>query len=478
MENETEIVNGENQNEIKKRDRPRNESSSSEIKSIGDISSPDAKKIRNDSDEVMETIDVIDNDMAVVYSTRVLSKLDIETDDINVKKLIDCYNPVLRGDIDMMKKHMLDVSESWTEKEKAFKNAIRYVLNDENEIIESNIGDLAESLLAAIENRMPTFCKDCDNWYIVGRENKPKLFCTWCKVGMHNCKQVKGIEELKGIRWFCKECNELFTEQIQPKLSKSKNILFQGFEEKDKEIRNATKEENLTNKEKEDTNNRIENNDDIIVLEDEGNDNKNKDKRDIEKKGEEQENRNEREKENKKETKILCWFWKNRKCKYGDKCKNDHPEQCKPMMEYGECRDNRCKLSHPTICRSLYYERYCSRNNCWFTHPTKIVNKYTFIENNSQGAHMINTNQQGWNQRNMNPNSQWSMNNNNDQSNQNNNGNNYNNWSQNNNGINRNNNNNFEPFLGHWPTPSEASRPMKMMLGKIMEEIATRFMNM
>ena len=88
------------------------------------------------------------------------SKLVKETDNINVKKLVDCYNPVLRGDIDMMKKHMLDVSESWTEKEKAFKNAIRYVLNDENEIIESNIGDLAESLLAAIENRMPTFCKD------------------------------------------------------------------------------------------------------------------------------------------------------------------------------------------------------------------------------------------------------------------------------------------------------------------------------
>ena len=51
----------------------------------------------------METIDVIDNDMSVVYTTRVLSKLDIETDDINIKKLIDCYNPVLRGDIDMMK---------------------------------------------------------------------------------------------------------------------------------------------------------------------------------------------------------------------------------------------------------------------------------------------------------------------------------------------------------------------------------------
>ena len=253
MEDETEIGNGENQNEIKKRIRPRNESNSSDIKSIGDISSPDAKKVRNESDEVMETIDVIDNDMAVVYTTRVLSKLEIETDDINIKKLIDCYNPVLRGDIDMMKKHMLDVSESWIEKEKAFKMAIRYVLNDDNEIIESNIGDLAESLLAAIENRMPTLCKDCENWYIVGRENKSKLLCTWCKVGMHNCKQVNGIEELKGVRWFCKECNELFTEQIQPMMSKSKNILFQGFVVKDKEIHKATKEDNLTNK-KEDTN--------------------------------------------------------------------------------------------------------------------------------------------------------------------------------------------------------------------------------
>ena len=84
-----------------------------------------------------------------------------------------------------------------------------------------------------------------------------------------------------------------------------------------------------------------------------------------------------------------------------------------------------------------------------------------------------NTNQQVWNQRNMNTNSQWNLINNNcSQSNQNDSANNYNNRSQNNNGINRNNNTNFDPFLGHWPTPSEDSRPMKMMLGKIMEEIA------
>ena len=233
----------------------------------------------------------------------------------------------------------------------------------------------------------------------------------------------------------------------------------------------------MTNK-KEDTNDRIDNNEIIVVI-DESHENENKEKKDLEKKEEQQENRKEREKENKKETKIECWFWKNRKCKYGDKCRNDHPEQCKPMLENGECKDDRCKLSHPKICDPIYYEGYCSRNKCWYTHPTKIVNRYTGIENGYQGSYMNNNNQQGWNQGNMNTNSQWNLNNNNrSQSNQNDSPNNYNNRSQNNNGFSGNNNTNFDPFLGHWPTPSEANRPMKMMLGKIMEEIATRFMNM
>ena len=451
---ETEMENVENQNEIKKRDRIK--SDSSDIKSDGDINSPDAKKVRNDHDEVMETIDVIDKDMEVVYLTRVISQLDIETDDINIKKLIDCYNPVLRGDIDMMKRHMLDVSESWIDKEKSFKMAISYVVNDENEILETNIGDLAESLIAAIENRMPTFCKDCENWYTVGRKNKPRMFCTWCKVGMHNCKKVNGIEELKGIRWFCNVCIDLFTEQIQPKLSRSKNIIFKGFEEKNKELKNATKEVNLTNK-KEDPKDRKDN-DDIIVLDDKSEDSKKNEKKDTENESDELENRNEMEKANKKETKIECWFWINRRCKYGDKCRNYHPEQCKIMMESGRCPDHRCKLSHPKICRSLYNDGYCSRKNCWYTHPTKIKNKYTNAENNNQGAYMMNNNinQQGWNQGNMGTSSQWNQNNNSSSQ-----------WNQNN-----------SDFLGQWPTPSEASRPMKMMLGKIMTEIATRFMNM
>ncbi|CAL4155642.1 unnamed protein product, partial [Meganyctiphanes norvegica] len=50
-------------------------------------------------------------------------------------------------------------------------------------------------------------------------------------------------------------------------------------------------------------------------------------------------------------TKKTCWFWVNRKCKFGNQCKDDHPVQCKSMMETGRCSDSRCKLIHPKICR-------------------------------------------------------------------------------------------------------------------------------
>ena len=69
--------------------------------------------------------------------TKSISILEMETDNEKTKNLIDCYSPVLYGDIDLMKKHMLDLSESWKEKEKAFKTAIRFVVNNDDEIDES-----------------------------------------------------------------------------------------------------------------------------------------------------------------------------------------------------------------------------------------------------------------------------------------------------------------------------------------------------
>lgn len=70
---------------------------------------------------------------------------------------------------------------------------------------------------------MPKCCKDCDMWYNVAREKRPKIFCTWCKVGKHDCIQVKDLEKKYGIKWFCGKYNDLFTSQIQSKNQK-KNI--------------------------------------------------------------------------------------------------------------------------------------------------------------------------------------------------------------------------------------------------------------
>ena len=54
--------------------------------------------------------------------------------------------------------------------------------------------------------------------------------------------------------------------------------------------------------------------------------------------------------------KETCWFWKNGNCKYLNRCKKDHPERCKDMIETGLCKNNRCKLIHPKICKNQFYK--------------------------------------------------------------------------------------------------------------------------
>ena len=307
-EHDLEVLVHINQNEDRKRDRF--DSDSMETKSVGDIDSPEAKKIKNDSQKVMETVDIIDKDLSVVYSTRVISKLEINTNDEKVIELINCYNPVLYGDFDMMKKHMFDVSEGWNDKDKIFKKAIMYVLNDGKDCIESDVDQLAETLLATIENRMPIFCKDCDIWYIVSRENNPTIFCTWCQVGKHDCKQYKDTKLTQGMKWFCGKCDDLFTDQIQPKMRKFKNIHFEGFEESGEIV-------NLQTKEK-----------DVMVEKMDDDDEIKETKEDDNKKGENKTPENvlqgvdssgsvPGEKKNSTpdtNSKTTCWFWTNRRC--------------------------------------------------------------------------------------------------------------------------------------------------------------------
>ena len=107
---------------------------------------------------------MINEDLAVVYATQAITKLSSETDDAYIKKLIECYNPIIIGDIKMMKKHMFEESDWWENKEEMFKSAINFVINNEDVIEETDLSVLAEMLLAAIGNRMAKFCNDCTNW--------------------------------------------------------------------------------------------------------------------------------------------------------------------------------------------------------------------------------------------------------------------------------------------------------------------------
>ena len=436
--------------ENKKRDRPRKDS---DTKSDGDINSPESKKGRDEQYERMATFDTIDENLAVIYATQAVTKLSSETDNNNIRKLIDCYNPIISGDIEMMKKHMLAESEEWEDKEEIFKSAIKFVINNEEEVDETNLCELAEVLLAAIGNRMTKYCNDCKNWYIIGRENKPKILCSWCKVGIHDCLNVNLKENRQGTRWFCSECDEQFSKQIQPQMNKIRNIVFKGFSERDNQRTNLA----IINKNIEKIRKETYVEKEVINIAEEENRKKTEENDTTgqeEERKQEEKNDDNIEETNNKEEKKKCWFWLNKKCKNGERCRYDHPTQCKVMLESGRCTDSRCKLSHPKICRGIYYNGYCSRRNCWYVHPTNIKNKYQNIETNNythQRDVNNNTEQNSYNR----------------------------NWTPNNNvAWNQNNYNNTNPqsFLEQWPTPWETRKPLKLLIGNIVEEI-TKFMS-
>merc|ERR1712029_1216160 len=87
--------------------------------------------------------------------------------------------------------------------------------------------------------------------------------------------------------------------------------------------------------------------------------------------------------------KKICSYWITDKCKFGLKCKYEHPTRCREHMDWGECGKTNCEFEHPKMCRNMTKDRYCSRSNCRFNHPNKFKNRHE-IRN---GKHGINYNQ-------------------------------------------------------------------------------------
>ena len=281
------------------------------------ILSPDHKKKKEDEQntepkEVM-TFDEMNENDTIGWNTKVVSKLMDDAKNYGIQQLINCFNPLFENDIELTKKHMLHHSGYDKDTIPIYKSAIKYVANSEEEINEMDIGELAEILIAAIKNRMMKHCEDCEKWYIIGKENKPKKTCVICKVGRHDCGAETNDIIRAGDKWFCEECNEQFTNQN--KQIKCRNIYFKGFEENDKTraIRNDT----IAKLRECAKNAKMEEDKQVQKTKEEEDEKKREEE--IRNRQEEEQKKKEREKRN-NNARTPCKYFLTSACRFGDNC--------------------------------------------------------------------------------------------------------------------------------------------------------------
>ena len=397
----------------------------------------ESKRKRSESEEpwvrTMEIVKGMENDEElVVIETKIISQLIQNIEDEKVKTLIECFNPVIRNSTDYIKEQMLDCSDKWENRKEIFMGAISYIIHSrqdkykDEELKEMDTDRLSKILTTEIENRMPTFCKKCEEWYVVQFNDQPKMHCMWCRVGIHDCEDMKEMNKYPGMKWLCTKCEPIFIKHFLPKLDQFS--LFQGFSTEkntdktskiDKEIKKNNGEktgvvEAIEIDESEDDEDEDNDNDgnDNGGNDNNGSDNDNNgsdndginnDNSDNESNGNNGGNNGNNDNGNvgnnsdnnkiAETPKEICWFWKNRNCKYLTKCKLDHPERCTDMIKTGLCKDNRCKKIHPKICRNLFFNKYCHRgDSCWYIHPLNIKNNIESNQNNQNQYNNYNYN--------------------------------------------------------------------------------------
>ena len=144
----------------------------------------------------------------VVEETRVISGLIEKIEDEKVRALIECFGAGNINNIDIIKQQMMKCSDEWiyTMRKDIYIGAINYIVHGrkdgkekEEQMQEFEIEELREILIREIENRMPTHCETCKQWYIVKLRDTPDIHCMWCRIGIHDCIELNEVKNIQGI---------------------------------------------------------------------------------------------------------------------------------------------------------------------------------------------------------------------------------------------------------------------------------------
>ena len=79
----------------------------------------------------------------------------------------------------------------------------------------------------------------------------------------------------------------------------------------------------------------------------------------------------------------VCRFYRNGDCKFGAKCRQEHPKFCKKFTKHGLQRhnqngcDSKCGKLHPNACRNSLRTKECDREKCRFFHIRGTKNTFT-----------------------------------------------------------------------------------------------------
>ena len=209
----------------------------------------------------------------------------------------------------------------------------------------TSIRAVCKNIVRCLDNTMREKCSVCDDWYNVDLNETPVIQCSVCGQGCHTkCYEAHTVN-LPGIYFLCSTCDNKKKTNQKPKEAIIDSTPADAALTQD----NATVVEEINISRSLHINDLDE--DEITPW---------------------QPRRDEHSSPHSSPSKKpVCPQYKFSKCENYDQCKlrYDHPPRCRDFMRKGKCRFGRkCKFNHPKLCSSSLSEWKCLNLECRFFH--------------------------------------------------------------------------------------------------------------